>query len=644
MCGILGFITHRRFNELRQDLPLAASSLTHRGPDDSGLFFEASDGVGLGHRRLSIIDLSSAGRQPMESDDGKLNIVYNGEVYNFREIRKELRLDGYSFRSDTDTEVVLKAYQHWGRECLDKFVGMFALAIWDRGEKTLFLARDRMGIKPLYYYHNGDTFLFASELKALMTFKAFPKEIDPDSIPLFLHYQYIPAPKTVFADTYKLSPGHFLTFDGKTIRTEPYWNIPKRSSDENNTKVNEKECLKRLDDLLTTAVSDRLISDVPLGALLSGGIDSSIVVALMQKVNRSPVRTFSIGFNEPGYNEAPWASKVAEHLGTDHNELYVTPKDAMDLISSLPEIYDEPFADASAIPTTLVCRFARSKLTVALSGDGGDEQFSGYVRYWSTRALSSAFQGLPQTIRIAMADFFERIPSSWIERCYHPIQPHLPQRFRAANFIDKWEKVLKLMRKSRIRDLYRMTVCLWPEEDILALVDMKLPASRFEETFLETEGWPVLSRLMRVDLKTYLPDAMLTKVDRASMANSLEVRVPLLDHRVVEFTSKLPENLKYRNGSGKYLLKKLLAQYVPKALFERPKMGFGVPIDLWFRKDLKTHLLDYLSPERLKREGMFNHVLVEQKIKEHLSGQKNHQYRLWSILMWEMWRERWLDT
>jgi asparagine synthase (glutamine-hydrolysing) len=314
----------------------------------------------------------------------------------------------------------------------------------------------------------------------------------------------------------------------------------------------------------------------------------------------------------------------------------------MDLISILPEIYDEPFADASAIPTTLVCRFARTKLTVALSGDGGDEQFSGYVRYWSTRALSSAFQGLPQTIKTAVADFFERIPSSWVERIYHPIQPHLPQRFRAANFIDKWEKALKLLRKSRIPDLYRMTVCLWPEDDILALVNMKLPLGRFEETFLETEGWPVLSRLMRVDLKTYLPDAMLTKVDRASMANSLEIRVPLLDHRVVEFTSRLPESLKYRNGSGKYLLKKLLEQYIPMTLFDRPKMGFGVPIDLWFRKDLKTHLLDYLSSERLKRDGMFNHVLVEQKIKEHLAGEKNHQYRLWSILMWEMWRERWL--
>jgi len=642
MCGIVGFITKRRFSELRQDLPLAASSLTHRGPDDSGLFFEASAGVGLGHRRLSIIDLSKAGRQPMESDDGNLNIVYNGEVFNFREIRKALRLHGYSFRSDTDTEVVLKAYQHWGKECLDKFVGMFAVAIWDRGEKTLFLARDRMGIKPVYYYYDRDTFLFASELKALMTFKSFPKEIDPDSVPLFLHFQYIPAPKTVFAHTYKLSPGHFLTFDGKTIRTESYWNIPERSPDENNLNVNEKEYLSRLDDLLTTAVSDRLISDVPLGALLSGGIDSSMVVALMQKVNASPVQTFSIGFNEPGYNEAPWASKVAEHLGTDHNELYVTPKDAMDLISILPEIYDEPFADASAIPTTLVCRFARSKLTVALSGDGGDEQFSGYVRYWSTRAASSAFRGLPQTIKTGIADFFERIPSSWVERCYRPIQPHLPQRFRAANFTDKWEKALKLLRKSRISDLYRMTVCLWPEDDIWALVNMKLPLGRFEETFLETQGWPVLSRLMRVDLKTYLPDAMLTKVDRASMANSLEVRVPLLDHRVVEFSSRLPESLKYRNGSGKYLLKKLLEQYVPMTLFERPKMGFGVPIDLWFRKDLRTHLLDYLSSERLKRDGMFNHVLVEQKIKEHLAGEKNHQYRLWSILMWEMWRERWL--
>ncbi len=643
MCGIVGFITNRKFNELRQELPHAASMLNNRGPDDSGLFFEESAGVGLGHRRLSIIDLSSAGRQPMASDDGKLNIVYNGEVYNFHEIRKELLLHGYNFRSDTDTEVVLKAYQQWGRECLHKFVGMFALAIWDSGEKTLFLARDRMGIKPIYYYYNGDTFLFASELKALMTFKSFPKEIDPDSIPLFLHYQYIPTPKTVFADTYKLSPGHFLVFKGKTI-SGPYWNIPERPSDENSTKVNEKECLKRLDDLLTTAVSDRLISDVPLGALLSGGIDSSMVVALMQKASSSPVRTFSIGFREPGYNEAPWASKVAEHLGTDHNELYVTSKDAMDLISSLPQIYDEPFADASAIPTMLVCRFARSKLTVALSGDGGDEQFSGYVRYWSTRAMASASQRLPQTIRIALSDFFERIPSGWIERCYRPLQPHLPRRFRTANFIDKWEKVLKLMRKNRIHDLYRMAVCLWPEEDILALVDMKLPSGRFEETFLETEGWPVLSRLMRVDLKTYLPDAMLTKVDRASMANSLEVRVPLLDHRVVEFSSMLPESLKYGNGSGKYLLKKLLAQYVPMELFERPKMGFGVPIDLWFRKDLKTHLLDYLSPERLKREGMFNHVLVEQKIKEHLAGRKNHQYRLWSILMWEMWREHWLGT
>lgn len=628
----------------KEKLPAAVDRLSHRGPDDSGLFFDESSGVGLGHRRLSIIDLSRAGRQPMASDDGKLNIIYNGEVYNFREIRKELYEQGYNFRSNTDTEVILKAYQQWGRACLQKFIGMFVVAVWDRVDKTIFVARDRMGIKPVYYYHDRDTFLFASELKALMTFELFPKEIDPDSIPLFLHYQYIPAPRTIFKKTYKLLPGYFLVYNGKNISTQPYWELPINQDGVKDKPVNEKSELKKLDDLLTRAVSDRLISDVPLGALLSGGIDSSIVVALMQKVNTSPVRTFSIGFNEPGYNEAPWASKVAEHLGTDHNELYVTPKDAIDLISSLPEIYDEPFADASAIPTTLVCRFARHKLTVALSGDGGDEQFSGYVRYWSTRAMTTAFKRLPPPLKTAVGLLFERIPSRWIETCYRPLQPHLPQRFRAANFIDKWEKILKLMRKSRIEDLYRMTVCLWPEDDILALVDIKLPFGSFEETFLETQGWPVLSRLMHVDQKTYLPDAMLTKVDRASMATGLEVRVPLLDHRVVEFTSKIPESLKYRNGTGKYLLKKLLSRYVPNELFERPKMGFGVPIDHWFRTDLKTLLQDYLSPERLKKEGRFNHVIVEKKIKEHLSGQKNHQYRLWSILIWEMWRERWMDT
>jgi asparagine synthase (glutamine-hydrolysing) len=389
-------------------------------------------------------------------------------------------------------------------------------------------------------------------------------------------------------------------------------------------------------------VSARLISDVPLGALLSGGIDSSMVVALMQKVSTAPVRTFSIGFNEEGYNEAPWAAKVASHLGTDHTELYVTPQEAMEVIPNLPEIYDEPFADSSAIPTFLVCQLARGDVTVALSGDGGDEQFSGYVRYWSTRAMATSLKRLPASVRRVVGAFLGTIPYRWVERCYLPWRQFLPQRFRVANFPDKWQKLVHLLDQTDIADIYRMTICLWSKDELPQIMGKYLPESQYEKTFSETEDWPLLSRLMLVDQRTYLPDAMLTKVDRASMAVSLEVRVPLLDHRVVEYTAKLPDNLKYRNGTGKYLLKRLLGQYLPAHLIERPKMGFGVPIDRWFRSELKDLLLDYLSPERIKKEGLFNHNLVENKLKEHLSGQINHHYRLWALLMWEMWRERWL--
>jgi asparagine synthase (glutamine-hydrolysing) len=363
----------------------------------------------------------------------------------------------------------------------------------------------------------------------------------------------------------------------------------------------------------------------------------------MQKVNSSPVRTFSIGFREAGYDEAPWASKVAKHLGTDHTELYVTPKEAMNIIPRLPEIYDEPFADSSAIPTFLVSQLARSHVTVALSGDGGDEQFAGYVRYWTTQALTSGFQHLPMSIWKALAKILDYIPLPWVEKCYLPWRHILPQRFRAANFPDKWNKLINLRDNTRISDLYRMTICLWSEDELYRLMGEMLPESQYEAIFGETNDWPLLSRLMRVDQRTYLPDAMLTKVDRASMAVSLEVRVPLLDHRVLEYTSTLPDSLKYRNGTSKYLLKKLLTRYVPAELFERPKMGFGVPIDKWFRTDLKTLLLDYLSSDRLRREGLFDPAFVEDKIKEHVNGQANHQYRLWSLLMWEMWRERWLD-
>ncbi|MGD9036187.1 MAG: asparagine synthase (glutamine-hydrolyzing) [Syntrophobacterales bacterium] len=642
MCGFVGFISSRDFQSLQQYLPDAVASITHRGPDDSGRFFDERYGIGLGHRRLSIIDLSEAGRQPMSSDDGTVHIVYNGEVYNFREIRETLEKKGHEFKSSTDTEVILKSYIQWGIECLQKFVGMFSLAIWDSRNQCLYLARDRLGIKPLFYYFRGDNLLFASELKGLMAFKTFEKDIDPDSIPLFLHYQYVPAPRTIFKNTYKLLPGNYLKFDGKKLSTHVYWSPPDGTESAASLAMDEEELVQQLDLILTQAVDARLISDVPLGALLSGGIDSSMVVALMQKVRAAPVRTFSIGFDEEEYNEAPWAAKVANHLGTDHTELYVTPREAMEVIPKLPEIYDEPFADSSAIPTFLVCQMARDHVKVALSGDGGDEQFSGYVRYWSTQAMATGLKHLPRPFKSAAAALFGTIPHRWVEKCYLPWRQFLPQRFRVANFPDKWQKLVHALDQSAIADLYRMTICLWSKDELPQLMGKYLPESQYEKTFSETEDWPLLSRLMRVDQRTYLPDAMLTKVDRASMAVSLEVRVPLLDHRVVEHTAKLPDSLKYKNGTGKFLLKRLLGRYLPAHLIERPKMGFGVPIDRWFRRELKDLLLDYLSPERLKNEALFDYTVVENRLAEHLSGQVNHHYRLWALLMWEMWRERWL--
>lgn len=644
MCGIVGFISRTDFGLLKEALPAAVSRLAHRGPDDLGIFLDEEAGLGLAHRRLSIIDLSSAGRQPMKSGKGDVVIVYNGEVYNFREIRKTLEGHGHSFCTATDTEVILNAYMEWGIECLERFIGMFALAIWDGRKRCLYLARDRYGIKPLYYHSSNQMFLFASELKALMAIKGFPKDIDPDSIPLFLHYQYIPAPRTIFQNTFKLLPGHYALFDGLKLEVHSYWKVPHGNPVPSRGHQEEEEALEELDRVLTEAVSCCLVSDVPLGALLSGGIDSSMIVALMRKVNDSAVKTFSIGFREPSYDEAPWARKVAEYLGTDHNEFYVTPSEAMEVIPELPKIYDEPFGDASAIPTYLISRVARSQVRVALSGDGGDEQFCGYVRYWSTMSIHRTLQKLPRLAREVLSLLLKSIPAKWIETCYLPLRDYLPQRFRLANFQEKWRKLLSVLWDGGdVMELYRISISQWAPNEILALVGRAVQSGQYEETFRMTDGEPILSRLMRVDQGTYLPDAMLTKVDRASMAASLEVRVPLLDHRVGEYTAGLSDNLLYKNGAGKYLLKKLLTRYIPRSLFERPKVGFGVPVGRWLRHELKDLLMDYLSSNRLTNEGLFDQRLIEKIVAEHLSCKANHQDRLWYLLMWEMWRHEWLQ-
>jgi asparagine synthase (glutamine-hydrolysing) len=644
VCGIAGFYSNNRFEALKKSLPKATQCLVHRGPDDFGEYYN-SDGIGLGHRRLSILDLSMAGHQPMSSENDAAVIVYNGEIYNFQQVRSQLVDKGYQFRSHTDTEVILHAYQEWGTGCLEKFIGMFAFAIWDNAAKKLFAARDRVGIKPFYYYFKDGTLIFASELKALMAFRDFPRSIDDEALALYFHYQYVPAPRTIFSDTHKLLPGHYLLCDQSGLKIKQYWRKPEGVDNaEMPWSGNKNRLLDLLDEKLTEAVSDRLISDVPLGALLSGGIDSSLVVALMQKVNPSPVRTFSIGFPEDKYNEAPWAGEIAAYLGTNHTELYVDPAMALEVIPQLPDIYDEPFADSSGIPTYLVSKLTRSHVTVALSGDGGDEQFAGYVRYWMTRTMSDWLKKIPRSLKAQMARTLAVLPANWVARCYLPMRDHLPQRLRVANFQDKWQKLIMQLGQQDLAQLYRMTICLWARSEVFDLLHRDLPTSRYEDEFRSASACPAITRLMHVDQHTYLPDCMLTKVDRASMAASIEVRVPLLDHRVVEFTAGLPESLKYKNGKGKYILKKLLARYLPAGLFERPKMGFGVPIDHWMRKELKVLLLDYLAQDRLRREGRLNAQLVQQKVKEHLNGTCNHHYRLWAVLMWEMWRERWLSS
>ncbi|VTR64994.1 Asparagine synthetase (fragment) [Desulfosarcina cetonica] len=434
-----------------------------------------------------------------------------------------------------------------------------------------------------------------------------------------------------------------MFFDGKILKKERWWNLPQNETDAYiSTQWSESEALSALDEVLTQSVTDRLISDVPLGALLSGGVDSSVVVALMQKVNRSPVRTFSIGFGEKGYNEAPWAKRIANHLGTNHTELYVSSKDALKVVPTLPEIYDEPFADSSAIPTFLVSRLTRSAVTVALSGDGGDEQFAGYVRYWMTESMARWMKPIPIGLRRSIKRLLDNIPANLLHHTYSSVRDRLPQQLQVENFQDKWGKLVSQLSETELAELYRLTVCIWSKKDVQHLTGGNIPDSTYEHIFNETDKLKPIVRLMRVDQHTYLPDAMLTKVDRASMAASLEIRVPLLDHRVVAFTARLPSHFKFRNGKGKYLLRKLLTRYIPREMVERPKMGFGVPIALWLRTELKELIADYLSPAHLHREGRLNPTFVNDVLQQHMRGASNHQHRLWTILMWEMWRERWL--
>lgn len=645
MCGIVGILYRSGHQSVTSDtLWPMVHALAHRGPDDAGIWLDVTAGIGLGHRRLAVIDLSPEGHQPMISESGRYVISFNGEIYNFRELRRQLEGLGHSFRGHSDTEVVLAAVEQWELfDALERFVGMFAFALWDRSCRRLHLVRDRLGEKPLYYGLNNGTFLFGSELKALRAYSAWRGEIDHDALALYLRHNYIPTPYSIYKGIRKLLPGTVLTIEadykGELLAPVPYWS-PSRVAEEGSghraARQDPIEAVSQLDTLLRETIEQQMVADVPLGAFLSGGVDSSTVVALMQVQSSQPVRTFTIGFHEAGYNEAEAAKAVAQHLNTDHTELYLTPQDAMDVIPKLPTLYDEPFADSSQIPTYLIAQLARQHVTVSLSGDGGDELFGGYKRYSWGRNIWKSIGWLPGRLRQLVSRIVTSIsPQCW-DRLFRPAVLFVPHLSGSALHGDRAHKLAEILTVKDADELYHGLVSHWKDPASIVL-NSREPLTALTDPSRRADLADFTERMMYLDMVNYLPDDILVKVDRATMAVSLEARVPFLDHRVVEFAWGIPLSMKVRAGQGKWLLRQVLHKYVPRELIERPKMGFGVPIDSWLRGPLREWAEDLLAEDRLKREGHFYAGPIRQKWLEHLSGARNWQYYLWDVLMFQAW-------
>ena len=641
--------------ELTSSVRNMVASIRYRGPDDSGVWCDEQLGIGLGHARLSILDLSPEGHQPMVSASGRYVIVFNGEIYNHLELRRELGDLPHSqplthgergarhWRGHSDTETLLASVEAWGIEAtLKKSVGMFAIALWDREDRVLTLTRDRMGEKPLYYGWQGNTFLFGSELKALKTHPAFQGEIDRAALALMLRHNYIPAPYSIYKGIRKLPPGTYLNLlmgkrEGEPVR---YWSV-REAAERGEAQPfagSEAEAVMALEAHLLESISLQMIADVPLGAFLSGGVDSSTVVALMQAKSSRPVKTFTIGFHEEGYDEAQHAKLVARHLGTEHTELYVMPKEAMNVIPRLPALYDEPFSDSSQIPTLLVSEMARRHVTVSLSGDGGDELFGGYNRYFWATNIWRRVGWAPQPIRAALAGALTALPPSAWNVVFRGLSRFLPVGWRYANPGDKLHKLAEILAVRTPEEIYLDLVSHWKQPTEVVHGTHEPPT-----VLTDSAQWAGLQdfeqRMMYLDQMTYLPDDILTKVDRAAMGVSLETRVPFLDHRVVEFAWSLPLSMKIHHGQGKWLLRQVLNRHVPKELIDRPKMGFGVPIDVWLRGPLKGWAEELLDEARLQREGYFDPRPIRRKWTEHLTGGRNWSYYLWDVLMFQAWLE-----
>lgn len=647
MCGIAGFYSDQYIS---MNVEQVCKSIAHRGPDSSGSWVDDFGKLTLLHTRLSIIDLSASGQQPMHSECGRFTLIFNGEIYNHLKLRKRLEKENRApkWHGHSDTETLLACITAWGVDItLKATVGMFSIALWDKLEKQLVLARDRMGEKPLYWGWCDDILLFGSELKSLKLHPAFNAEIDRNSLALLLRHSYIPAPYSIYKGINKLMPGHVIKIPlyisvelSKLVKSEPYWSV-NYAVEQGQSELFEgspEEAVDELDFQLAESVSDQMLADVSLGAFLSGGVDSSTVVALMQAQSKRPVRTFTIGFNESGYNEAVHAKAVSKHIGTDHTELYVSPADAFSVIPKLSSIYCEPFSDSSQIPTFLVSQMTKQHVTVALSGDGGDELFCGYNRYLAARKIWSSSQRLPSFARqIAAGTLRTLSPATW-NKLFECSKPVLPKNLQLSMVGEKAWKLADVLTLPNERAFYRQLTSHWldPESVVIG-------ATEPMTLITNPSAWPKTESfehsMMAMDAQTYMSDDILTKVDRAAMANSLETRVPILDHRVFELAWKMPLSLKIRDGQGKWLLRQVLYRYVPKELIERPKMGFGIPLDSWLRGPLRDWAESLLDEQRLIQEGYFTSGPVRKMWLEHLSGKHNWQHHLWNILMFQAWLE-----